>query len=1286
MEYLNYLGSSGNKLSSISKEMKSNFFSNISDNAVNKHDELKFLILMREELLKYKLKVYYFYKWKNRALYNRDLIDEENPFIYNKNFDYQKFKKTQSHQINIDSINTNKIQNDDDINFNINNIQKDKNINNKGFDLFDFEEEPEIIKNDKNNINLDDINFSNNLSGQIDDKLGKLLNNKDLLKRDKSDSIKNNINIKNTNDRYNISENFQKDNEIIDFNDLLIPSNKNSSNIPEKNNANNEEEIINYDDLIVKSNSKNKNSINSIQDSINVLNIQKNINDALNNTNNLFNKITMQRNSSINDIKEKNNINLSNDENNNIISNNTYNIKSNNNNLKNYENKETIMNSNNINSFNDNLNKKSKSNIQNIGKKVSTNGNNYNIENNFDDKNYKLKNDNNNIIEVKSDLEKYKNISFNNGNNNYNTKTNIDSNIYNSKTLNNILKNSEYNFDKNKNYIINQMKNEKNTINDSKNEFEKLKNDDDIFPLNFLDKYQENNNENYEISNFDNNNKILNNNNDNNNNFIENRNKFNIIDKNLENNNINLKNDENKFEKNNQSFNISNNINNKINIINNIKNDNIKNNFDNSKKNYSINNNEKKSDNIIKEINDKSVQIMDDIYKINNNLENYNNRIINKKIKENIFNIKNNKKAKSNLFSKKQNNLNWENINKTNIKSNDNNKLLNKNKSNNFLKQNNTKSNNRLNRKFDKIKNNLISDTNKQQSSRSLKQNKDKNSSNINYSNKLKQITKEKFDLKNLFRLPAKTTNIEEKEKEKYKESKYLTKKYKNYLNTEENLNISKSRSKNKNNSLKNKKSSNKAINNNLFNNIIFNEKEKDIQIALNTDHDALKSLKNNNKFNNIPYNNKEVLTNRDINSDRRNIIIDNDINNLSKPKNSTYEEELLSNGFFGPKKSKKNKNEQNEDNHKIKEDNIYDSYNLKVQKLIEKYNNAKKLFNDNDLNQNYDYVRKYNKNEADIFGVNKSENILNINKNYLKDFNDDKIFHSKNIKKNKSQKINKNNSKNTIKSTKNKIDIEPNSKYTKSEYSIGIKNIIDNLDNKKTDKDLINKSNHFDYDDLINSINGTQKNIYKKIEKKVINKSFTNRGKNDYSTYSNLEENRNKSYVLSPMLGVPITNISFRARLKYFTNKREKEIKRMMEKKLEEEKQIYTFKPKTGYNKLNVIKYNNLNNIIGNLNASQYSLNETQRKVDIQRIHNLYLDYKDKKIKREELTKEYFKKEGITFTPTIRDKNKEIIKYKKKIGQMPYLDRIEVYNHNREIIRNKNNLKNYRTENNNKY
>ena len=305
----------------------------------------------------------------------------------------------------------------------------------------------------------------------------------------------------------------------------------------------------------------------------------------------------------------------------------------------------------------------------------------------------------------------------------------------------------------------------------------------------------------------------------------------------------------------------------------------------------------------------------------------------------------------------------------------------------------------------------------------------------------------------------------------------------------------------------------------------------------------------------------------------------------------------------------------------------------------------------------------------------------MNINDNFTKSFNNDedydKLLHPKN--KSKAKII--------------KIDNNKKSKQSKSAYSMSIRNIIDNLDTKKdnnnitnnniiiNNKNLINYNQYYDYDDLINNINNQQKGRYSRIDKKgSIKKSISSNGKFDYSSISNSNDNISKSYVLAPMASLPITNISFRARLKYYSNKREKELKRMLDKKNEEEKQIYTFQPKTGENKLNVIKYNN-NNIMNELNLTQEYDSNKRKKVDIQRIHNLYLDYKEKKNKREKLAEEYYKKAGFSFSPYIKDNNKEIIKFKKKIAQMPYLDRIEIYNHNRLLNKIRNINPYYMTE-----
>jgi hypothetical protein len=153
----------------------------------------------------------------------------------------------------------------------------------------------------------------------------------------------------------------------------------------------------------------------------------------------------------------------------------------------------------------------------------------------------------------------------------------------------------------------------------------------------------------------------------------------------------------------------------------------------------------------------------------------------------------------------------------------------------------------------------------------------------------------------------------------------------------------------------------------------------------------------------------------------------------------------------------------------------------------------------------------------------------------------------------------------------------------------------------------------------------------------------------------NNIIENsisNNSAYILAPMKDVPITNISFRARMKYFSDKKKQNLEKMIKNKKEEEKQIYTFHPKTG-------------------------INNKKRMPDYERINNLYLDYKDKKIKKDELTKEYYKKAGISFIPKINDKNKEIKEFKNKIGQIPYLDRVDIYNVNKQNFNNNNNILN---------
>ena len=186
------------------------------------------------------------------------------------------------------------------------------------------------------------------------------------------------------------------------------------------------------------------------------------------------------------------------------------------------------------------------------------------------------------------------------------------------------------------------------------------------------------------------------------------------------------------------------------------------------------------------------------------------------------------------------------------------------------------------------------------------------------------------------------------------------------------------------------------------------------------------------------------------------------------------------------------------------------------------------------------------------------------------------------------------------------------------------------------------------------------------RVDKRKIFRHKTGKNKKNAKSYLKskiIDENKNKSYVLAPMKGIPITNISFRARMKYFSDRKEKNMEKLIKEKKEEEKEIYTFQPKTGDNSMNVIRFNNyINNDNDNENNTK-----KKKKVDYNRINNLYLDYKDKKNKIDELTKEYYKNAGISFMPKINDKNPEIKQFKNKIGQIPYLDRIEIYNATKE-------------------
>ena len=336
-----------------------------------------------------------------------------------------------------------------------------------------------------------------------------------------------------------------------------------------------------------------------------------------------------------------------------------------------------------------------------------------------------------------------------------------------------------------------------------------------------------------------------------------------------------------------------------------------------------------------------------------------------------------------------------------------------------------------------------------------------------------------------------------------------------------------------------------------------------------------------------------------------------------------------------------------------------------------------------NNLNE-YDYIKKFKGDEANIFAINTVQNdnyyqTKNNNNTYINenDYNEifqhnnnsnidnindteyDEIFHKK---------------ENSIKSNLNDIEftVLPNSRFnTCHECTKSANNILAN------NRNVINYDNYYNYDDLVSNLSQLSRDIRSKYNSNT-SKSIASKDKSRIVPDSTIENFQSKSYMLSPMHKVPITNISFRARMRYFSNKKEKNLEKMMKQKVEEDNQRYTFHPKTGSNKLNVIKYNNYGE--NNLNTYKDMENNSKRKVDKRRINNLYLNYKDKEDKIDRLTREYYKDAGISFSPTIIDRNKDIIKFKKKIGQIPYIDRMEVYDIKRKLKNDEEQIKYYNT------
>lgn len=159
----------------------------MNDIVIDKHSELKYLILMKENFRKYKIKTNYFQRWKRLSITNNNFIKENDDIISSYRMNYSLFKSMNSlniypklNSININHrkssfykySNKNDIMNDSDWNINnFNNTWKnDFKDSNNNIHLFEksynkieeniFQKSNfniEIIKNENSIINKNDI-------------------------------------------------------------------------------------------------------------------------------------------------------------------------------------------------------------------------------------------------------------------------------------------------------------------------------------------------------------------------------------------------------------------------------------------------------------------------------------------------------------------------------------------------------------------------------------------------------------------------------------------------------------------------------------------------------------------------------------------------------------------------------------------------------------------------------------------------------------------------------------------------------------------------------------------------------------------------------------------------------------------------------------------------------------------------------------------------------------------------------------------------------------------------
>ena len=467
-----------------------------------------------------------------------------------------------------------------------------------------------------------------------------------------------------------------------------------------------------------------------------------------------------------------------------------------------------------------------------------------------------------------------------------------------------------------------------------------------------------------------------------------------------------------------------------------------------------------------------------------------------------------------------------------------------------------------------------------------------------------------------------------------------------------------------------------------------------------------------NNEFSFAPEtsSNKRVI-NKNLNQNFKSIN-NNTIENIDKvsEKNIKYLKNNLINKDFIEKNnnikneyniSNINKNKKEYQGRLINEEMIKNFLNNhKNERILKLYknniNNDLNLNNNNERNSNNDYKNKYLGYTLEgihrkKFIKNKTES--NINKNIIyEDIKDktikspnkeienisgldkicnmlDDLFYEINIKMSKninSKKIEEN--KNIIDEYNNKNYYKPkisfnkiiNTDKNKKQNFINLENNKSQINDKSRTNSILDYSNFIINDQIINNFGEISQNISDQSHlEKISNKNTINNMKINkkeknilYAKERNdlLFQNKNKNFRSQShssgnrnIMNFPLANMNFNQRLQHYNNKKNLDIEKIKNDLIDIEEDIYTFYPKTNKN---YITYENKSKS----KSKQYNNYNDKRKMNYNRINQLYMDYKERKARIKQLAKENDLKDGISFSPHFCSNNKRYNKSKGKV------------------------------------